>query len=143
MKLNENDARAVDILLDGMPLGPTASAADGSGNPGTSTGAAGQGFGSPRTASTVSAMSDDLAKRVSRADDMLRLLDYLPVDEPSESLVQRTLKRVEEARMHAARPAARVTRPSAAAQAGGAAGGTLNAGLQRSPDPIDSDPTNP
>ena len=59
MNLNENDARAVDILLNGMPQGLAAmDAADGKGVPGTSRGG-GSGFGSTRS---TSAMSDDLAE---------------------------------------------------------------------------------
>jgi hypothetical protein len=70
---------------------------------------------------------------------MLRLLDYLPADEPSESLVQRTLQRVQEARLRDV-PAEMRAAVNPAAQAGATG---INAGLHRSPDPADEDPANP
>jgi hypothetical protein len=134
MKLNENDARAVDILLNGMPQESAVTAADGNGGPGPSTSGA-QGADSHRPAgamSGVNAMSEDLANRVANVDQMLRLLDYLPVDEPSEGLVQRTVQRVAEARLRGmpALPRGAVS-PGAAAH--GSAAANMSHNLHRSP----------
>lgn len=106
MRLNEIDSRTVDMLLNGLHGHPdgsaAAGAADGRGRQGTSTTgnhlAGSSPSGAAGATSAVSAMSDELAKRVTHVDDMLRLLDYLPAEEPSASLVQRTMLRIEEAR---------------------------------------------
>lgn len=112
MKLNEIDSRAVEMLLNGLQGHPdgsaAAGAADGTGRAGTFTGnppAGSAPSGVAGATSAVSAMSDDLAKRVTHVDDMLRLLDYLPTEEPPASLVQRTIQRIEEARLQARIPA--------------------------------------
>lgn len=120
MKLNENDARAVDMLLNGLPVGSAAGVADR--RDGTSTGAA----GAAGATSAVNAMSDDLANRVTKVDDMLRLLDYLPADEPPANLVQKTLRRIEESRS--------VADAHPAVGAGARPGTTIGQGLHRSPD---------
>ena len=145
MKLNENDARAVDMLLNGLSETSAATAADGQGPAGTSTGAAhtaatpvGDAPTSGMAAtSAASAMSDDLANRVTKVDDLLRLLDYLPAGEPPTNLVQRTMRRVKDARgqAQATTGAAAAVSPaaySAAAPGSGGASG-LSQSLHRSP----------
>lgn len=142
MTLNENDARAVDMLLNGLSEGSTAGAAEGQADQGTSTGTVAVGHVPAQAAgatSAVSAMSDDLANRVTQADGMLRLLDYLPADEPSANLVQRTMRRIEEARTRgraaSAAASAHVGVSGAGLSAGAAApsGGGLSQGLHLSP----------
>jgi hypothetical protein len=44
-------------------------------------------------------MSDEMANRVTHVDDLLKLLDYLPADEPPATLVQRTMQRIDETRV--------------------------------------------
>ncbi len=119
MKLNENDARAVDMLLDGLPVGSAGTADRRDGTPTGAAGAAG-------ATSAVNAMSDDLANRITKVDDMLRLLDYLPADEPPANLVQKTLRRIEESRG--------VAESHPAVGAGARPGATISQGLHRSPD---------
>jgi hypothetical protein len=134
MKLNENDARAVDILLNGMPQeSAVTESADGNGGPGPSTtGVEGAGSRHPAGAmSGVNAMSEDLANRVANVDQMLRLLDYLPVDEPSEGLVQKTVQRVAEARLRGTPALPRGAVSPGAAQ--GSAAANMSPNLHRSP----------
>ena len=136
MKLNDNDAHAVDMLLNGLPAGSAAAgAADGRAKQGTSTGAA--AFAAASASSAVSAMSEDMANRVTHMDQMLRLLDYLPVEEPSPELVQRTMRRIQEAHRQAGTPARAGISPAAMTHPSGAAG---IQGLHLSPGAGDEDP---
>ena len=85
MKLNDTDARALDMVLSTVDAAaaPTASA--------------------------------DFINRVNHVDQLLKLLDYLPVAEPPEGLVAKTLQRVEEARTAAPAGAPRAATTSATA----------------------------
>ena len=97
MKLNDTDARAVDIVLGG--LHDATGGRDGS-NQVETPGDGGLFAYSGGSSSPVTPMTanNDLAGRVSHADDLLRLLDYLPADEPPATLLQKTMQRVEAAR---------------------------------------------
>lgn len=129
MNLNELDAHAIDVLLSGIhgfPGGSAAARAAG--------GERTNNFSAPPGATAVRAMSDELASRVTRVDEMLRLLDYLPAEEPPPSLVQKTMQRIDEARVQA-----RITAGThlGVAAPGGSAG--YERGIVRSPgddDPI-------
>ena len=128
MKLNEQDARAVDIVLDGQ-----AGATDDRPGDGASAHAASAPVGyqqPPTPGSAVTPMNDDLAKRVTKADELLKLLDYLPAEEPSDDLVQRTLERVTRDRQGQAR------RPESAPSIGPGQFGSMaeTYPLHRSPD---------
>jgi hypothetical protein len=80
--------------------------------------------------------NDNLAGRVGQVDAMLRLLEYLPVEEPPADLVRRTLLRVEEMRGTEPQP-----RP-ASLGSGGTYPGIANSHLHHSPDAgREDDPT--
>ena len=140
MNLNETDARAVDMLLSGIqgfPVEPAAMGAAGGTAAGTSTSAA-DFMQSAGVTGAVSNMSDELSSRVSHVDDILRLLDYLPADEPPASLLDRTLQRITESRLQTpvSPSPAQLNLPamSAAPPAG------FNPSIARSPDHADGDP---
>lgn len=105
MKLNDKDARAVDLVLDG-PSGLASEAGPQKGQPAGSffkfssgVGPASPADGASGAVNGMGATSNDnLAQRVEQVDSMLKLLDYLPADEPPADLVHRTLRRVEEVR---------------------------------------------
>ena len=74
-QLGDQDRRAVDLLLD-RSAGP----ADGS-----------------ATASMYAAPSQDgFEKRMKSVEDLLRLLDWMPVDDPPLDLMNRTMARIEQ-----------------------------------------------
>lgn len=112
MKLSNQDARAVDLVLDGTSTlapeagkskGEAVGEATGSFFTHSSSGVGPASFAVPDGPSgTVNGMgatnNDNLAGRVGQVDAMLRLLDFLPAEEPPADLVQRTLRRVEELR---------------------------------------------
>ena len=75
-KLNDEDRRAVDLLLDRA----------------TSDGNAGNGI----NGGLFAAPPASLSQRVHSAERLLQLLDFLPAAEPPQGLSLRTVRRVEE-----------------------------------------------
>ncbi len=148
MKLSNQDARAVDLVLDGSSaLAPEAGESQGKATGSffthSSSGVGPASVAAPDGSSgTVNGMgatnNDNFAGRVEQVDAMLRLLDYLPAEEPPADLVRRTLRRVEE--MRGAEPQPR----HASLGSGGAYPGTgiTNPHLHHSPDAgREDDPT--
>lgn len=105
MNLYDLDARAVDTVLDGRPEQRVMQQGDYAGLDSRSFGADGIGY-APRP--SVSAMNHDLAGRVTHVDAMLKLLDYLPADEPPANLLERTMQHLGSATRRPARTATSV-----------------------------------
>jgi len=79
-KLRHEDSRAVDLLLDRA-------------------GNAERGNGGAVAAGSLNVRNgkSQMKSRLNAAERVLRVLDYLPTAEPSADLVQRTLRRIEQA----------------------------------------------
>ena len=91
-RLGENDAKAVDLLLD-----RTFSATDGNSSSGAAHPPAGNGNGmnAMSTAEVFASPTDDeVIKRVGAVETVLRLLAEMPAPDPPSDLVQRTLDRI-------------------------------------------------
>ena len=98
MNLNETDARAIDMLLGGTEGFPVETAAGAAGGLALSSTPLADFMQSAGATGVVSDMSDELSSRISHVDDILRLLDYLPADEPPPTLLDKTLQRISESR---------------------------------------------
>jgi hypothetical protein len=90
-RLGENDAKAVDLLLD-----RTSSATNGSSSGAASPPAGnGNGLNVMSTAEVfASPIDDEVIKRVGAVETVLRLLAEMPAPDPPSDLVQRTLDRI-------------------------------------------------
>jgi len=87
-RLRDEDRRAVDLLLDRAASGTGAQptrAGNGNGN----------GHGKKRGHAAFSPVSRDVQARLPAVQNVLQMLDMLPVDEPPHDLVVRTLRRVD------------------------------------------------
>jgi hypothetical protein len=101
MRLGKEDRRAVDLLLE---------RADGVGR--ESTPAVEQLFAAP--------VQGNFERRLDAVDKILSLLDLMPAPEPSADLVNRTMRRIEEADAAEPRAAGNAARAAAARAASNA-----------------------
>jgi len=79
VQLTDQDRRVVDLLMD-----RTSGTGNGNGNH--------NGAGR-----AVPAVGGEFAVRLQAVENMLQLLDHVPVSEPPSDLVARTMRRIEEA----------------------------------------------
>ena len=92
LRLRDEDRRAVDLLLDRAATGAgvsPAGAGNGNGN------GNGNGHGHAHAAGSFTPPSADVQARIPAVQNVLKMLDMLPAEEPPQDLLGRTLRRLD------------------------------------------------